>query len=58
MGYFINAFILYIMKKVIHSIIALMLSATVFAQAPQSFKYQAVARDASGEVIANQQAEY
>ena len=43
------------MKKLISSIIALlMLSAAVFAQAPQSFKYQAVARDASGEVIANQ----
>lgn len=46
------------MKKLIHSIIALMLSATVFAQAPQSFKYQAVARDASGEVIANQQVSF
>jgi len=28
------------------------------AQAPQSFKYQAVARDASGEVIANQQVNF
>ena len=43
------------MKKLISSIITLlMLSATVFAQAPESFNYQAVARDASGEVIANQ----
>jgi len=42
------------MKKLLYSIIALMFSATVFAQAPQSFKYQAVARNASGEVIANQ----
>ena len=28
------------------------------AQAPQSFKYQAVARDASGEVLANQQVNF
>ncbi len=42
------------MKKLFYSIILLMLSATVFAQAPQSFKYQAVARDASGEIIADQ----
>ena len=46
------------MKKLIHSIIVLMLSAIVFAQAPQSFKYQAVARDASGEVIADQQVSF
>jgi hypothetical protein len=46
------------MKKLIYSIIALLISATVFAQAPQSFKYQAVARDASGEVIANQQVNF
>jgi len=46
------------MKKIIHSIIVLILSATVFAQAPQSFKYQAVARDASGEVIADQQVSF
>ena len=46
------------MKKLIHSIIVLLLSATVFAQAPQSFKYQAVARDASGEVIADQQVSF
>ncbi len=46
------------MKKLIHSIIVLMLSATVFAQAPQSFKYQAVARDASGEVMANEQVNF
>jgi len=46
------------MKKLIHSIIGLMLSASVFAQAPQSFKYQAVARDATGEVIADQQVSF
>jgi len=46
------------MKKLFYSIIVFLLSATVFAQAPQSFKYQAVARDASGEVIANQQVNF
>ena len=46
------------MKKLLYSIISLLLCATVFAQAPQSFKYQAVARDASGEVMANQQVNF
>jgi len=46
------------MKKLIHSFIILTISATVFAQAPQSFKYQAVARDASGEVIADQKVSF
>ncbi len=30
------------------------MSASLFAQAPQSFKYQAVARDAGGNVVADQ----
>jgi len=30
------------------------LSESLFAQAPQSFKYQAVARDAGGNVVADQ----
>ena len=42
------------MKKFIYPFIALVLSARIYAQAPESFKYQAVARDASGDVIANQ----
>jgi len=42
------------MKKLFYTIIALLISTTVFAQAPQSFKYQAVARDASGDVVADQ----
>jgi len=42
------------MKKIFYSIIGILLSTTVFAQAPQSFKYQAVARNASGEIIADQ----
>jgi len=41
------------MQKIFYSIIVLILSATVFAQAPQSFKYQAVARDADGNNITN-----
>ena len=42
------------MKKTFTLFAAVLLTATVWAQTPQSFKYQAVARDASGEVIANQ----
>ncbi|MBA7589462.1 hypothetical protein ES708_31547 [subsurface metagenome] len=46
------------MKKLFYSIIILLLSTTVFAQAPQSFKYQAVVRDVSGEIIAYQQVSF
>ncbi len=46
--------ILYTMRRFFYSVIALLISATVFAQAPESFNYQAVARDVSGEVLANQ----
>jgi hypothetical protein len=50
------------MKKTIYTLIALLLSASIFllfgqqavAQAPQSFKYQAIVRDGSGEIIADQ----
>ncbi len=42
------------MKKLITLLAAVLLTATVCAQAPQSFKYQAVARDASGDVVADQ----
>jgi len=42
------------MRRLFYSIIALLIGATVFAQAPESFKYQAVARNASGEVLTNQ----
>lgn len=41
------------MKKISISIFVLMLCITVFSQVPQAFKYQAVARDASGNVLAN-----
>ena len=42
------------MKKIIYTLLTVLLSASIYAQAPQSFKYQAIARDASGDVIANQ----
>ena len=42
------------MKKTLTLLVAVLLTATTWAQTPQSFKYQAVARDASGEVVANQ----
>ncbi len=42
------------MKKLLLSFAAmLMLCATMFAQAPSAFKYQAVARDASGQIMAD-----
>jgi len=44
------------MKKSIFLFTAFLIGiATLFAQTPDAFKYQAVARDASGDVIANQQ---
>jgi len=42
------------MKTLTFFIIALFLGVTVSAQAPQSFRYQAVVRDNSGNVLANQ----
>lgn len=50
------------MKKIIYTLTVLMLSASIFlpfgqagAQVPQSFKYQAVVRDGSGDIITDQQ---
>jgi hypothetical protein len=43
-----------IMKTIIFFISAFFLITTVFAQTPQSFRYQAVARDNSGNVLENQ----
>lgn len=43
------------MKKTLYTFIALLFSASIFAQAPQSFKYQAIVRDANGQLIVNQQ---
>ncbi|QGY42991.1 hypothetical protein GM418_04755 [Maribellus comscasis] len=45
------------MKKLITSIFILMLGLTTFAQIPQRLNYQAVLRDAGGQVIANQDVE-
>jgi len=42
------------MKKLIHFIAALCITCGVFAQAPQKFNYQAVCRNNTGAVIANQ----
>jgi hypothetical protein len=43
------------MKKHLLSIVMLLIAAvSLFSQAPQSFKYQAIARDGGGEVISNQ----
>ena len=45
--------------KIIYTLfVALIITGSLMAQAPQSFKYQAVARNASGEVIANQQVSF
>ena len=44
------------MKKLLLSFsIILMIAGSMLAQAPQSFKYQAIARDADGQVLSNQQ---
>lgn len=41
------------MKKIFLLIVGLLFVTGIFAQAPQAFKYQAVARDASGNILAN-----
>jgi uncharacterized protein (TIGR02145 family) len=42
------------MKKSMMLIVSILLSLSILAQTPQSFRYQAVARDNSGNVLANQ----
>jgi hypothetical protein len=42
------------MKKLIFSLSLMLLAISIFAQVPEAFKYQAIARDLSGNVIANQ----
>nr|MBC8486643.1 collagen-like protein [Bacteroidota bacterium] len=42
------------MKKFTLSLVMITIAITVLAQAPQAFKYQAVARDNAGNVLANQ----
>ncbi len=46
------------MKKIYTLFLALIFTGSLMAQTPQSFNYQAVARDASGEVIADQQVNF
>jgi len=43
------------MKKILLPLFAVLTVSVLFAQSPQAFKYQAVVRDGSGEIIANQQ---
>jgi len=42
------------MKKIYTTLLVLIFAGSLMAQTPQSFKYQAVARDASGDVVADQ----
>ncbi len=42
------------MKKITLSLVMITIALTVIAQTPQAFKYQAVARDNGGNVLANQ----
>lgn len=42
------------MKRLITFYAAIIMTANIFAQSPQSFRYQAVARDNSGNILANQ----
>jgi len=46
------------MGKIYTFIVVLFIVSSLMAQTPQSFKYQAVARDASGEVIADQKVSF
>ncbi len=41
-------------KRILTFLFSILLGITVFAQTPQSFNYQAVLRDASGNILANQ----
>ncbi len=41
------------MKSLLSTLILFLLTISVIAQAPQAFKYQAVVRDNTGEVMAN-----
>ena len=46
------------MKTKLLTLVALSISMTFFGQAPEAFKYQAVVRNASGAIIANQSVGY
>jgi uncharacterized protein (TIGR02145 family) len=45
------------MKRIIHTLAILLIGLTCFSQVPQNFAYQAVVRNAQGQVLANQDAE-
>lgn len=42
------------MKKIILSLVAVLSTVVMYAQLPQAFKYQAVVRNNSGNVLTNQ----
>ena len=42
------------MKKILLSSFAIFIFAFIYAQSPNSFNYQAVVRNTSGELVANQ----
>jgi len=42
------------MKRIYTILVAVLITASVFAQAPQEMSYQAVIRDASDQLITNQ----
>ena len=46
------------MKTKLLTLVALAISMTFFGQAPEAFKYQAVLRNSSGAIIANQSVGY
>ena len=42
------------MKKILLSIIAIIFALNINAQSPESFKYQSIVRDGSGNALINQ----
>jgi uncharacterized protein (TIGR02145 family) len=46
------------MKKLTTTVLAVFTAIALFAQTPQAFKFQAVARDNAGEIIANQEVSF
>jgi len=42
------------MKKILLSLVLITIALTIFAQAPQAFKYQAIVRDNVGDLLTNQ----
>ncbi len=46
------------MKRIIYTLALVLAASIALAQAPQAFKYQAIARDANGQIYANQNMSY